>query len=305
MLSQDFNLYLILFSGLGLFALSVYLFVSSIFTNNTDADALAWASGDEPNQSDSSFINYSRPLVHNFTLQHAQRIKSENYRKKVEKRILTAGLSRTINVDEYIGLQILWGLMFPVVFVILNFALQLDYPYWAALAIGAFGVIFPGFYCNTQKKARYTSVIVELPFFIDLLALCTEAGLDFVGGIERIVDKAEDDSVLASELRTVLKDIKIGSSRADALRGMVQRLDIPEITSFIAVVVDSDATGASISQVLKDQSEQMRLERFVRAEKAGAEATQKMLIPMMIFILPAVFIMVFSPVVLQFFYGGN
>jgi tight adherence protein C len=86
---------------------------------------------------------------------------------------------------------------------------------------------------------------------------------------------------------------------------LVKRLDIPEITSFIAVVVDSDSTGASISQVLKDQSEQMRLERFVRAEKAGAEATQKMLIPMMIFILPAVFIMVFSPVILQFFYGGN
>ncbi|MEO0335849.1 MAG: type II secretion system F family protein, partial [Pseudomonadota bacterium] len=290
---------------LGLFALSVYLFVSSVFTNNADADALAWASGDEPNKSDSAFINYSRQLVHNFTLQHAQRIKSENYRKKVEKRILTAGLSRTINVDEYIGLQILWGLMFPVVFVVLNFALQLGYPYWMAGAIGAFGAIFPGFYCNTQKKTRYSSVIVELPFFIDLLALCTEAGLDFVGGIERIVEKADENSVLANEFRTVLKDIKIGSSRADALKGMVKRLDISEITSFIAVVVDSDSTGASISTVLKDQSEQMRLERFVRAEKAGGEASQKMLIPMMVFILPAVFIMVFSPVILQFFYGGQ
>ena len=96
-----------------------------------------------------------------------------------------------------------------------------------------------------------------------------------------------DNSVLADELRIVLKDIKLGSSRADSLRAMARRLDIPEVTSFVAVVIDADSTGASISQVLKDQSEQMRLERFVRAEKAGAQASQKMLIPMMMFILPA------------------
>ena len=73
----------------------------------------------------------------------------------------------------------------------------------------------------------------------------------------------------------------------------------------VAVVTDADHTGASIAQVLKDQSVQMRLERFVRAEKAGARASQTMLIPMMMFILPAVFIMVFAPVILQFFYGGS
>jgi len=296
---------ILLLSGLGLFAISVYLFTSAIFTNDADADALAWASGDEPSQSDSSFINFSRPLVHNFTLQHAQKVRSANYRVKVEKRILTAGLSGTINVDEYIGLQILWGLMFPIVFVVLNFALQLGHPYWFAFAIGIMGIVFPGFYCNQQKKTRYTSVVIDLPFFIDLMALSTEAGMDFVGSIQRIVEKAGDDSVLAQEFRNVMKDIKLGSSRADALKGMAARLDISEITSFIAVVIDADSTGASISRVLKDQSEQMRLERFVRAEKAGAEASQKMLIPMMIFILPAVFIMVFSPVILQFFYGGN
>ena len=78
-----------------------------------------------------------------------------------------------------------------------------------------------------------------------------------------------------------------------------------EISSFVNVVIDADSTGASIARVLKDQSAQMRLERFVRAEKAGAKASQAMLIPLMFLILPAVFIMVFAPVVLQFFYGGK
>ncbi|MCC7406167.1 MAG: type II secretion system F family protein [Bdellovibrionales bacterium] len=301
MLSVDF---LILLSGLGLAALAVYLFTTAVFTNNADADALAWASGDEPRKSKSPLVNFSRPLVHNFTLQHALRFKNERYRKKVEKLILTSGLSQELNVDEFIGLQILWGLMAPAVLVVLNFALQLGYPYWLCAAMGLVGFQFPHLYCGAEKKKRYVSVVSDLPFFIDLLALSTEAGLDFINAIQRIVEKAEN-SVLADEFSIMLKDIKLGSSRADAMKALASRLDIAEITSFVAVITDADYTGAPISSVLKDQSGQMRLERFVRAEKAGSKASQAMLIPMMIFILPAVFIMVFAPVILQFFYGGK
>ena len=272
--------------------------------NNADANALAWASGNEPVKSKSGFINFSRPLVHNFTLQHAVRIKNKDYRKGIDKKIKTAGLSGELNVDEFIGLQILWGLMFPVALIILNFTLGLGYSYFVCAAFGLGGFFFPHLHCRMATKERYVSVIVDLPFFIDLLALSTEAGLDFVNSIQRITDKAED-SVLADELRTVLKDIRIGSSRTEALRAMSERLDIPEVTSFVAVINDADQTGAPISQVLKDQSIQMRLERFVRAEKAGATASQMMMFPMILFILPAVFIVVFAPVILQFMYGGS
>jgi tight adherence protein C len=86
---------------------------------------------------------------------------------------------------------------------------------------------------------------------------------------------------------------------------MAARLDMTEITSFVAVLIDAEASGSSISQVLKDQSVQMRLERFLRAEKAGARASQLILIPLMMFILPAVFIMVFGPVALKMMYGGK
>jgi tight adherence protein C len=300
---MSFDLILLL-SGLALAAFGVYLFTTTIFANNADAEALAWASGDEPVKSKSAVINFSRPLVHNFTLQHAIRIKSARYREKARKKILTAGLSRELNVDEFIGLQILWGIMFPALLVILNFALRLGYPYPLVLVLGGVGAFFPHLYCQQEKSRRYVEVVVELPFFIDLLALSTEAGLDFINAIQRITDKA-DPSVLVEELSIVLKDIKLGSSRSEALKSLAERLDISEITSFVAVVNDADQTGASIAGVLKDQSVQMRLERFVRAEKAGARASQTMLIPMMLFILPAVFIMVFAPVILQFFYGGK
>ncbi len=295
---------ILLLSSLGLIGFSVYLFVSTILKNTANEDALAWASGDEPSKSKSPIVNFSRNLVHNFTIGYAQKVKSISYRKKVEDKILTAGLTSELNVDEFIGLQILWGIAAPALMFILNFALQLGFSNLFCAIIGLLGWFFPHFYCFSQKKSRNSQVIVELPFYIDILALSTEAGLDFIGAIQRIVDKA-NDTPLANEFSIVLKDIKLGSSRADALRKMSTRVDMSEVNSFCAVIIDADQTGASISQVLKDQSIQMRLERFVRAEKAGARASQAILMPMMMFILPAVFIMVFAPVVIQFFNGGS
>ena len=300
----SFDLF-ILISGLSLAALSVYLFSSAVFTNNTDADALAFASGDERPKSASGIINFSRPLVMNFTLQHAQRIKSPAYRARIERALLTAGLSNEMKIDEFIGLQILWGVAVPIALTVFNFAMQAGLPVWALPLIALGGWFFPTFYANTQRKTRYLAIVIELPFFIDLMALSTEAGLDFMGAIQRIVEKADPSSVLAQEFQLVLKDLKLGSSRREALSALANRVEMPEITSFVAVVRDAEETGAPIAQVLKDQSVQMRVERMVRAEKAGARASQAMLIPLMFLILPAVFIMVFAPVVLQFYYGGK
>jgi len=284
-------------------AYAIYSFTQALLTNNTDKDTLSWASGDEPIKSKSPLVNACRPLVHNFTIQHALKIKSPRYRKKLEELLLTAGLSRELNVDEFIGLQILWGAMFPAVIALMNFALDMGLPWIAILLVCPLGVYYPQIYAKAEKQRRENKVRKDLPFFADLLALSTEAGLDFIGAIQRIVDKASEDSVLAEELAIVLKDIKLGSSRADALRGLSRRIDAQEIISFVAVLIDADSTGASIAQVLKDQSTQIRLERFIRAEKAGARASQTMLVPIVLFILPAVFLVVFGPIAVSFFTG--
>jgi tight adherence protein C len=290
--------------GLLLAGLSVYLVVSIVVTPEPEQQALSWASGDEPTKSKSGFVNFSRPLVHRFALIFSHKIKAADYRKKIDKKIATAGLAAELNTDEFIGMQILWGILFPVVLIVLNFTLELGYSPIVIILLGSLGAFFPHFHCNTAKKARYRSVSIDLPFFIDLLALSTEAGLDFIGAIQRVVDKAED-SVLGEELGQVLRDIKLGRSRSEALRAMADRLDIPEITSFVVVLIDADATGASIGHVLKQQSVQMRIERFARAEKAGAKASQLILMPLVIFIIPAVMIMVFGPVVLNFMGQGG
>lgn len=284
---------------------AAYFFVSALMARDEGAQALSWASGNSPSKSKSPLIEMSRPLVHQFTIQYAVRIKDPKWRKKIEQSLITSGLTSELNVDEFLGLKLLWGVALPIVAIVLNFALQLDYPLVIFAVIGLVGWKMPDSHANKMRSDRQLAIINELPFFTDLMALAVEAGKDFQGAIQAIVEKASKDSVLADELNQVLRDITLGSSRADALKALSRRCDLQQVNSLVNVVVDSDATGVSIAKVLKDQSAQMRLERFVRAEKAGAQASQKILIPLVLFILPAVFIMVFAPIALQFLYGGE
>lgn len=284
---------------------AAYFFVSALMARDEGASALSWASGTAPVKSKSPLIEMSRALVHQFTIQYAVRIKDVKWRKKIERSLITSGLTAELNVDEFLGLKLLWGIALPIVAIVLNFALQLNYPIPIFIFIGFIGWRMPDSHANKMRSDRQLAIISELPFFIDLMALAVEAGKDFQGAIQAIVEKAAKDSVLADELNQVLRDITLGSSRADALKALAARCDLQQVNSLVNVVIDSDATGVGIGKVLKDQSAQMRLERFVRAEKAGAQASQKILIPLVLFILPAVFIMVFAPIALQFLYGGG
>jgi tight adherence protein C len=276
-----------------------------LFSRNEGSEVLQWASANAPTKSKSGLIEFSRSLTHQFTLQFAVKFKETAYRKRMEYTIATSGLGAELNVDEFIGMKILWGVLFPVLLLILNFALQMGYPFYLFILMAPLGWQLPSFYARSERGKRVLSVLADLPFFIDLLSLSVEAGLDFQGSIQRITEKSRGDSVLADEFDNVLRDITLGSSPGQALKAMAFRLDMPEVNSFVNVVVDAYSTGASIVKVLKDQSVQMRLERFVRAEKAGAKASQAILIPLMLFIIPAVFIMVFAPVALQFMYGNS
>lgn len=295
---------LILILGLAMIAYTAYNVVYIMLESSGNND-LVWADDDAPKKSSNGFIEISRPLAHFFALGLSAKIKAPEYRESVEKKIKTAGLSREINVDEFIAIQIFWGIFYPIIMLILNFTFEVGFPPSFIVALTLVGAYFPHLHCQSSKTKRYQSVILDLPFYIDLLALAVEAGLDFVGAIQRVVDKSRDGSVLAEELKLVLRDIKLGRSREDSLRDLAKRLDINEITSFVGVVIDSDQTGVGIGTVLQQQSEQMRIQRFARAEKEGAKASQMILLPMMLFIMPAVFIMVFGPVILQMMGQGG
>jgi len=295
---------ILLYAGIAMFAISVLWIVYTLFSVNQDSSTLSWATEDAPEKSTSPIINFSRPLVHQLTLKYAEKFKNESRRKQIEKKLRTAGLTRELNVDEFLGLKIFWGILFPIIVLIINFALQLGLPFIVIPGLAVFGWMIPDFHANENIRRRQSSIVIDLPFFVDLLALASQAGAEFTSAIEKITEKAED-SELANEFDEFLKDVRLGVPREQALKAMSTRLDIPEVTSFVNVLNDAASTGASIAPALKDQSEFMRVERFVRAEKAGAKASQALLLPIVAFILPAVLIMIVTPMALQFTGGGG
>ena len=117
-----------LIAGLGLGAMSVYLFCSVVLAKKNDAESLAWAEGKEPTPSKMPLIQLSRPLVHSLSLKYVKNLKAPKYRESVENKLLTAGLNKELNTDEFLGLQILWGLCFPLFFILMNFALPVKLP---------------------------------------------------------------------------------------------------------------------------------------------------------------------------------
>jgi tight adherence protein C len=172
------------------------------------------------------------------------------------------------------------------------------------LLAGGAGFFYPDFWMNGLIARRQKQIIKSLPFVVDLLALSTEAGLDFIGAIQKVVDKSAP-SPLIDELSQMLREIKIGSARGEALREMSTRIGMQEVNSFVAILISADQMGASIGKILKQQSDQIRTERLLRAEKAGAQAASKVLLPSVALLLPAVILLIFGPFILSMVNGGG
>jgi len=218
----------------------------------------------------------------------------ENSRKIYRRKLITGGLRDELTPDEFIAYKIVLIVFFPLVGGFLNVGGFIDLAWYIVLGSGVAGWFWPDFWVNSRITKRQQAVLKAMPFIIDLLALSTEAGLDFMGAIGKVVEKAAP-SPLVDEFAQLLREIKVGASRQDAMREMAARIGMTEFNSFVAILISADQMGASIGKILRQQSEQIRVDRMLRAEKAGAAASQKVLIPLVMFILPAVILMIFGP----------
>jgi len=158
--------------------------------------------------------------------------------------------------------------------------------------------VFPWIWLRGELKRRHASIMKALPFVLDLLTLSVEAGMDFIGALQRNCQSRRMDA-LNEELLRMVREIQLGSSRRDALKAMSDRVDQPDLRSLAHALVQADEFGVSIGSVLRIQSGQLRSRRFDRAEKLAAEAPTKMLGPLMLFIFPAVFVILLGPVLVQ------
>lgn len=165
-----------------------------------------------------------------------------------------------------------------------------------AFPVGAIlGFYLPNFHLKSKIAARTKELQLALPDALDLLSICVEAGLGFDLALQRVA--AKWDNALTAEFRRVLTEIGIGKTRREALRDLSERTQVADIQSFVAAIIQADQLGVPISRILTLQAEQMRLKRRQRAEKQAHQAPILMLIPMALFMLPAIYIVILGPMV--------
>jgi tight adherence protein C len=169
-----------------------------------------------------------------------------------------------------------------------------------ALVVGAFtllGFFFPQLWLQGRINARQKEIRKAMPDALDLLTICVEAGLGFEAAMSKVSEKWQNELSIAF-LRAI-REVQLGKPRRDALRDMAERIGIPEMTSFVAAVIQSEILGVSLAKVLRIQSDQMRVKRRQRAEEEAHQAPIKMIVPLALLIFPSIFIILLGPAGIQ------
>jgi tight adherence protein C len=220
----------------------------------------------------------------------------------IRLRLFQAGYSDARAVPLYLGLR----LFLPAVIGTATFLLlpTAGYP-WMVAVIGAFwfaifGYVLPPVYVGMRRRARQKEMQKALPDALDLLVVCVEAGLALNQALVRVSEETERLSpVLAEQLALVNLEIRAGTARDEALRNLGERTGLDDIRSLVAMLVQTDRFGTSIAQALRVQADTLRTKRRQRAEEAAAKTTIKLVFPLVLFIFPAMFVVILGPALIQ------
>ena len=217
----------------------------------------------------------------------------------LEKKIVKAGNPANMEIKDWLSIQALLIIGAPILTLAIGRSSYISSGNLILFVIAeiALGFVLPGFILGKLLTARQKVILNTLPDVIDLLTVSVEAGLGFDGALMKVVDKKPGP--LALEFDKVLQEIKVGKQKKNALKDMAERVELQDFTAFVGAVVQADQFGVGIANVLRIQAEQIRQKRRQRAQEKAMKAPIKMLIPMILFIFPTLFIVLLGPVVIQ------
>jgi len=288
--------------GLFLFMLGMYMNRGAAVSGDMVQDRLAAFAGEKPLTLDEVELQkpfeerFIRPAIEGIGKYLAART-PEKAKQDLQNKLNLAGRPGNLSPSDFQALR--YGA--AVVLFILGLLLGLLFHSPVALAVSALvgallGFFGPPFWLNGEVQKRRKEIQLGLPDVMDLLTIAVEAGLGFDAAVQRVTDKF--DNALADEFKTVLQEVRLGRPRLEALDEMGRRCGVEDLHNFTQAVIQSEQMGVGLAKILRLQSEEMRRKRRQRAEELAAQASLKMMLPMVGCIFPTLWLILLGPAVL-------
>lgn len=287
-------------AALALAGYEFYLKIYQRYLTQLGESSALLAGGPAPQESGS--FSALRGTVVSFLAVMNERWVAEGRLAQVDHQLRRAGRPLELKATEIVAFIELSAFSFLCIGIAC--AIWLDFNFVYSLLFAAVGAVYPLIWLRDKVRARHHAITRALPYNLDLLTLSVEAGLDFAAALGKVVEKGRKGP-LSDELSITLKELKLGKTREEALRNLSARVELQTLTSFVHALIQADKMGTPLGKILRILSTQMRIERTQRAEKLANEAPVKLLLPLIGFIFPTIFIMLFGPIAYQVFFGGN
>ena len=244
------------------------------------------------------FLPVFQKFLHRLTRWNRQ-LPLTDYFSYLSRTLQSAGHPLHFTPLTFLVLQEASGLLLLLFSFLLPSLKGVDLVFLSAVALG-FGSAAPLLWLHHLQHARHKKIFRDLPYIIDLLTLAVEAGLDFTTAIRKVVEKGKTGP-LRDELAVMLQEVQMGKTRKEAMQDMAKRVGLSPLTTFVSSLVQADQMGTGLAQVLRVQAEQLRSERTLTAERLAHLAPVKLLFPLIFFIFPNVFFILFFPILFQIF----
>jgi tight adherence protein C len=237
------------------------------------------------------------PLLENLS-GIAGKFTPKGYGEKVAQKLVHAGNPPNLNVDKILVMK-LGGLVSVFLWLPLTLMIGFQGPLLFVSVVVLWGAAFmyPDIMLDRKIEDRHKEISRKLPDILDLLVISVEAGLGFEQALDRTCTAVP--GALSDEFRRMLHEIRIGSTRADALRAMADRSDVPELRGFIMAMLQADTFGVSISRLLRSQADEIRIKRRLYAQEKAQKAPVKMLFPLVFCIFPSIFVVILGPAMIN------
>lgn len=228
-------------------------------------------------------------------------------RRMSEEKLAAAGGWGGMGPNEFLLLVVFLAMALPMITALTAMAVEAAANKVVAFSLYAMvvGIYLPFFLLNRRIKARRRSMVRDLPDVLDLLTVSVEAGLGFDGALHKLSEKMKGS--LVEEFTRLLHEIRVGVPRRSALLAMATRCNAEDVSVFVTSLVQADQLGVGIGNVLRVQSAAMREKRRQRAQEAAMKAPVKMLLPLVLFIFPTIFVILLGPAMIQLIgsFGGK